>query len=193
VRRLPLAALLLCYALPAFASAEKEAATTFLGLPVWLWKTANLLLFAALLVYLLAKPMARFFHTRREEIVRSLADAARQREEAARMKVEMERRVADLQGEIAALRERLRSDGERERGELERQGEAEAARMLGQLDEEARRRVADARTQLAGEAAQIAADLALELLERELTPADRDRIFKRTLERLSAPQSGGAR
>ena len=74
-----------------------------------------------------------------------------------------------------------------------RQGEAEAARLLGQLDEEARRRVADARYQLAGEAAQIAADLASELLERELTPADRERVFKRTLERLSSQPGGGAR
>ena len=193
MKRTPFVVFLLLLAAPALASPEKEAATTFLGLPVWLWKTANLLLFIGLLVYLLAKPMSRFFHTRREEIARQIADAARQREEAVRMKAEMESRVAALQGEIAALRERLRSDGERERGELERQGDAEAVRLLAQLDQEVARRIAEARTQLAGEAAQIAADMALELLERELTSADRERIFKRTLDRLSAPSTGGLR
>jgi len=109
------------------------------------------------------------------------------------MKADMEKRVAALQGEIVALRERLARDGEREKAELERAGDAEAARLLAQLDQEAQRRVAEARTQLAGEAATIAAELALELLQRELTPADRERIFKRTLERLSAPVPGGAR
>ncbi len=193
MRRAPYFVLMLLYALPALASPEKEAPTTFLGLPVWLWKTANLLLFAGLLVYLLAKPMSRFFHTRREEIARQIADAARAREEAVRMTAEMESRITSLQGEIAALRERLRADGERERAELARQGDAEAARLLGQLDHEAQRRVAEARTQLAGEAAQIAADMAMELLERELTPADRERIFKRTLDRLSTTPAGGAR
>jgi F-type H+-transporting ATPase subunit b len=193
VKRTPFGVLVLLYAVPALASPEKEAPTTFLGLPVWLWKTANLLVFVGLLVYLLAKPLSRFFHSRREEIARQIAEAGRQREEAVRMKAEMDTRVAALQSEIAALRERLSSDGERERGELERQGDAEAARLLGQLDEEANRRVAEARTQLAGEAAQIAADLAMELLERELTPADRERIFKRTLSRLSAIPPGGAR
>jgi len=193
VKRIPFVVFLLIYAVPVLASPEKEAPTTFLGLPVWLWKTANLLVFAGLLVYLLAKPVSRFFHTRREEIARQIAEAVRQREEAVRMKAEMESRIASLQGEIAALRERLRSDGERERADLERKGDAEAARLLGQLDQEAQRRVAEARTQLAGEAAQLAADMAMELLERELTPADRERIFKRTLERLSAPPAGGTR
>ena len=193
MRRAPLLAFLLLYAVPALAAPEKEAPSSFLGLPVWLWKTANLLLFASLLVYLLAKPMSRFFHTRREEIARQIADAARQREEAVRMKAEMASRVAALQGEITALRDRLRADGERERDALTRQGEAEAARLLAQLDHEAERRVAEARGTLAGEAAEIIADMAQELLERELTPADRERIFTRTLERLGTPAGGGVR
>jgi F-type H+-transporting ATPase subunit b len=192
VRRLPIVTVALLFAAPAFGS-EGAVASTFLGLPVWLWKTANLLAFFGLLVYLLAKPLSQFFRTRREEIARALADAARQREEAVQMKAEMEKRVAALQGEIAALRERLASDGEREKAELARAGEAEAARVLAQLDLEAQRRVVEARARLAGEAAEIAAEMALELLQRELTPADRDRIFKRTMERLSAPAPGGAR
>lgn len=189
MRRLPIVLALVLVAAPALASSEEPAAT-FLGVPVWLWKTANLVAFVGLLVYLLAKPLRHFFHTRREEISRALADAARQREEAAQMRAEMESRVASLQGEITALRERLQRDGEREKQELERAGDAEAARVLAALDQEAQRRVGEARASLAGEAAQVAADLALELLERELTPADRERIFKRTLEKLTASPRG---
>ena len=192
MRRLSIATALLLLAAPALASAEAGEAANFLGFPVWLWKTANLLAFVGLLVYLLARPLSAFFHARRDQIARQLADAARQRDEAARMTAEMETRVAALQAEMAGLRDRLRGEGEREKAELERAGEAEAARLLAQLDDEARRRVQEARTQLASEAAAIAADLARELLERELTPADRERIFRRTLERLAAPPTGGA-
>ena len=169
-------------ALPALAASEGPA--TFLGLPTALWKLANLLAFVGLLVYLLAKPLRGFFHARGESVSRSLGEAAQQREQAARLATEMEQRVAALQGEIGSLQERLRQEGERERKALEQQGEADATRLLAQLDDEAKRRVEEARVGLAHEAADVAAELAREILEKELTAADRERIFARTLERL---------
>lgn len=181
--RLALAALMVSLAaLPALAATEGP--TTFLGLPTALWKLLNLLAFVGLLVYLLAKPMRGFFRAREESVRRQLAEAAQQRERAAQLESEMARRVASLEGEIRALRERLRQEGERERRLLEQQGEADAARLLAQLDDEAKRRVEEARVGLAREAADVAADLAREIIEKELTPADRERIFARTLERL---------
>ena len=112
--------------------------------------------------------------------------------EAERFRIEMEHRVATLAGEIATLKERLRSEGERERQALERQGEGEAARLVSQIEQEAARRVQDARRQLASEAASVAADLAVELLRRELTAEDRERIFRTTLERLGERPAGSA-
>jgi hypothetical protein len=38
----------------------------------------------------------------------------------------------------------------------------------------------------------VAAELALELLQRELTPEDRERIFRTTLERLAARAARGS-
>jgi F0F1-type ATP synthase membrane subunit b/b' len=105
----------------------------------------------------------------------------------------MEQRVAALSGEIEALKERLRRDGERDRAALEREGEEEAARLVAQIGQEVARRVAEARRELASEAAAVAADLALDLLQRELTPEDRERIFRDTLERLTAQAARGAR
>jgi F0F1-type ATP synthase membrane subunit b/b' len=69
-------------------------------------------------------------------------------------------------------------------------GEGEAARILAQVEVETNRRVAAARQALASDAAQIAVELARDLLARELTPEDRDRIFRTTLERLQARQGG---
>jgi len=105
----------------------------------------------------------------------------------------MEQRLTALSGEIASLRERMRRDGERERAALERQGDAEAARLVAQIDQEASRRVEEVRRELAADAAEVAAQLAIELLQRELTPEDRERIFRTTLERLGARSNGGGR
>ncbi len=189
MKRLPFL-LPVLFALPAVASESAEGGT-WLGLPLWFWALVNFIIFFGGIAYLLAKPMGAFFRTRREEIARDLEDARHEREEQERMKTEVEQRLAALQGEIAALHERLRAEGEKERDELTRQGDAEAARLLEQIEQETGRRLEEARSGLAREAASIAADLAWEILEKEITPEDRERIFRTTLERLRGEAEGG--
>ncbi|MGD1148761.1 MAG: hypothetical protein ABR961_12525 [Thermoanaerobaculaceae bacterium] len=181
----------LCVAIPAWAADEGGGA--FLGLPTLFWKLANFVVFFGLLFFLLARPLSKFFQSRSAQIAAQMQEAERQRDEAEHFRIEMEKRVAALAAEIAALQERLRGEGEREREALERQGENEAARLLAQIEQEAARRVQDARRQLASEAASVAADLAMELLRRELTAEDRERIFKTTLERLGEHPAGSVR
>jgi F-type H+-transporting ATPase subunit b len=175
------------------AAAAEEGGGGFLGLPPLFWKTANLVVFFGLMVYLLARPLQKFFRTRHEQVAAQMKDAALQHQEAEKLRLEMEQKVASLAAQIAELKERLAREGEREREALERQGEEEAARLVAQVEGEAARRVEAARRELASEAAAVAADLALELLERELTPEDRERIFRTTLERLGARAEVGAR
>lgn len=182
-------ALSLACADPAWAAGG--GSETWLGIPRVVWYTLNFLLFFGLLGWLLAKPLGTFFRTRQEQIAQQLAEAERQQREAARMKAETEQRVASLEDEIAALRKRLHEDGVRERAALVRQGEQEAERLLLQLDQEAGRRQEEAQTALAREAAKIAAELAWELLKREVTAEDRERIFRTTLERLRGQVKGG--
>lgn len=173
--------------------ASEGGSSTFLGLPVALWKTANMLLFFGLLAYLLAKPVSAFFRNRNDEIARKLSEAEKERAEAAQLRAEMEERTAKLADEIAALQERLRQEGEREKATLEQQGEEEAKHLLEQVEREAGRRVDEARERLAAEAAAVAAELSVELLQREMTAEDRRRIFDETLERLRTQQVGGGR
>jgi len=191
VKRL-VAVLTVCFlALPAWAA--EEAGEGFLGLSPLFWKIANFILFFGLLFYLLVRPLSKFFHTRRAQIDAQMKESVHQRQEAERLRTEMEQRLTALSGEIASLRERMRRDGERERAALERQGDAEAARLVAQIDQEASRRVEEVRRELAADAAEVAAQLAIELLQRELTPEDRERIFRTTLERLGARSNGGGR
>lgn len=171
--------------LAAAAEASEGGAATWLGIPVVVWKTLNLLGFLALLVFLLARPLSRFFHARREEVARELAEAERLREQAAAMQAEMHAKVAALEGEMQALRARLQREGEAERQRLLAEGEREAAKLLRQVEEEAARRLVAAREQLAREAAQTAAAVAWEILRKEVTPEDRERIFQATLARLA--------
>jgi F-type H+-transporting ATPase subunit b len=178
-------------AFPAAAAEEAEAGG-FLGVPMIVWKVANFLVFFGLLAYFLAKPMRGFLRTRREAIAHKLAEAERQKIEALRLQAETEARLAALSAEMQALRDRLAREGVREREELVKQGEGEAARIISQVEAETDRRVAAARQVLAADAAQLATELARELLARELTPEDRERIFGTMLDRLQNSK-GGAR
>jgi F-type H+-transporting ATPase subunit b len=175
-------------ALPAWA---EEASEAFLGLPTLVWKVLNFVVFFGLLGYFLARPLQAFFRNRRQGLARQAEEAEQARQQAIELRTTIERKVTELSGEIAALKHRLHEEGERERDALERQGEAEAARLVGQIELEANRRLAEARRKLAAEAANVAADLALELLRRELTEEDRQRIFAATLERLQGRAQGG--
>lgn len=165
--------------------AAEGAAATFLGIPTVFWKIANLVVFLVVVAWLLARPLSRFFHTRREDIARELREAERLRWEAEAMQQEMTAKMAALEGEMVALRERLRREGEAERERLVAEGEQEAARFLRQVEDEAARRLVAARQQLAREAAEAAAAVAWEILGKEITPEDQDRIFEATLARLS--------
>lgn len=166
------------------AEAAEAAADTWLGLPTVVWRVANLLGFLLVLAWFLARPLSRFFHTRREEIARELHEAERLRAQAAAMQQEMNAKVAALEGEIRALRERLRWEGEAERQRLIQEGEREAAKLLRQVEDEAARRLVAARERLAREAATTAAAVAWEILRKEVTPEDRERVFQATLKRL---------
>ncbi len=42
----------------------QEHAATFLGLPMWLWQIANLVLFFGLLAYFVGRPLAQAFRKR---------------------------------------------------------------------------------------------------------------------------------
>jgi F-type H+-transporting ATPase subunit b len=190
-RRVGIALAALVVAIPVWAA--DEGGGTFLGLPTLFWKVANFVAFFGLLFFLLARPLSKFFKSRSAQIAAQMKEAEHQRSEAEQFRSEMEKRIAALAGEIAALQERLKGEGERERQALARQGEGEAARLVAQIEQEAARRVQDARRQLASEAAAVAADLAVELLQRELTAEDRERIFKITLERLGERPAGSAR
>jgi ATP synthase F0 subunit b len=170
--------------LPETASAAGGGGT-FLGLPSWIWLTANLLLFLWILRRLIAPPLTRFLDARGEEIRRALRRAASEQQEARELRENLTAKLAALEHEVEEIRARAAREGEREKAEILAQAERERDRMLAQAREEIAFRVAQARHELAAHTAALAAQLAEERLERDLTPADRERVFQRNLTQLA--------
>jgi F-type H+-transporting ATPase subunit b len=182
------ASAVLCAA-PLFAGGARQAAEgesgSFLGLPVWIWKTANMVIFFGVLVWLLARPVTNYFRRRQEEIEENLKRAAREREEAARLSAEMHERLGRLETEVEEIKNRGRVDGEHEKAALIEQADRSVDRLRQEAEEEIERRLALAKADLARAGADIVAQVAREIVETSVTAEDRRRLLSEAIDRIT--------
>lgn len=172
-------------ALPLRAAEEAAAPEKFLGLPVELWKTVNLLLFLGMLVYFLGKPFNRYFRKRREDLDALLDKAKTDREQALTLAAEMRTRLSKLESEIVEIRARGAVDGEAEKAAQLAAAEKEAENLLRSTAEEIDRRLAAAKQELARAASTLAASRAKEILARSITDEDRKRLLDDSVQKIS--------
>jgi len=163
-----------------------DQGVTHLGIPDYIWLSLNLTVFLYVLQRFVGRPMAAFLETRREGIAEELQNARRQLEEADRLQAEVTKRLHDVEQEVAALKERATTEGENEAATIREHTAAEEERFLRRVDDELARREADARARLAQDTADLTAQLARDLLEREMTDDDRQRVLERSLKAMTA-------
>ena len=158
-------------------SEEAEEAAKFLGLPMWIWQLANLVLFVGLLLYFVAKPLGAAFRKRQEDIEERRRDAEKKRAAVENLAAEIRTRTAAIEKEMVEIRDRGRADGADAQRALAERADAESERIRREAGEEIERRLAAARAELRREAASLTAEKATEILAREITPADRERLL----------------
>jgi len=157
-----------------------------LGIPDYFWLSLNLTVFLYILQRFVGRPMGAFLETRRDGIAEELQNARRQLEEADRLQADASKRLADLEEEVAGLKERAAADGDAEAGRISEQTKIDEERFLRRVDEEISRREAETRTQLARDTAALTAQLARDLLDREMTEEDRQRVLDRSLDAMTS-------
>lgn len=172
-----------------FVSEEGHEASTWLGLPMWVWQIVNLVGFFAVLIYFVAKPMGAMFRQRQVEIEERRKEAEKQRAAVDRLSLDIRERTAKVEREIEQIRVQGRADGEEAKKALAARAGEEAERIRKDSTDEIERRVAAARLELQQAAADLTAKAATEILSREITPADRERLLADGVARLK----GGAR
>lgn len=138
---------------------------------------ANLTLFLWLLARFVGKPISSFLDARREGIGQELEQARSKLAEAESLRDEVNRRLAEVEREVAEMKARAERDGATEAEQIAAQTAADEERFLRRVDEEIRRRSAEARDKLAHETAELTARLTKELLAKEITGDDRRRIL----------------
>jgi F-type H+-transporting ATPase subunit b len=147
-------------------------------------KVVNLILFVAVLYFLLRRPIGNAFRAKQEGIKRDLVRAREERDMALAKLAEVESRLENLNSEVEALKEQGKAEAEEERVRIEQATDLE----LTKLREQARREIEGAgkvaRASLREYAAEETVKLAEEMIRRELRPQDDSRLVAEYVEEL---------
>ena len=149
-----------------------------------LWKFFNLFLFAAVMVYLLKRPLTDAFRSRREGISRELLKAREERDEAVRKLAEVQARLERLDSEVAAIQDHARSEAQAERERIARETEQDIIKLREQAQREILGAGKVARHELRRFAAQQSVKLAEEIVRREIRSEDDARLIELNVEQL---------
>jgi F-type H+-transporting ATPase subunit b len=160
---------------------EHGAPKTYFGIPSWILKLANMLLFIGVLAYLIAGPAKKAFAARGEQIRRDLQEARERRTKADQLAADIQARLTQIETEVHAIHERAQTEGERQKRELIAAAEAEAAKILANARNEVDNRLKHARHELTEYAGQLAAKRAEDILREKITPADQQKLFSESV------------
>lgn len=141
-------------------------------------KVLNLSLFVLLLYFLLRRPIAEAFRTRRDSIRRELIRAQEERNAAVSKLEEVEGRLALLDAEVEAVRAQAVKEAAEERSRIERSTEEDIRRLREQAQREIESAGKAARAELREYAAEQSVRLAEEFIRRDMRPEDDERLMK---------------
>jgi len=154
---------------------------THIGVPDYFWLSINLTAFLYVLNRFVGVPMSSFLETRQVEIGQELKKAESKIEEAEKLRLQVMQRLNEVESEVLEIKEKAERQGKAEIERLNEQTQSEEKRFLRRVDDEINRRQKETRKLLAEETTALTAQLAAELLEREMTDSDRKRILERSL------------
>ncbi|MFQ3580526.1 MAG: ATP synthase F0 subunit B [Chloracidobacterium sp.] len=145
------------------------------GIPLWA-KFLNFAIYAGLLAFFLAKPIAEGLRKRAQNILEALDRAGQERALAETKLRELEDRFARLESELADIRQQAEQAAQAEHDRIVAAAEADAERLRKLAKMEIEGATKAARLELQAFAAATAVELAESLIRRELSSSDQSRL-----------------
>lgn len=168
---------------------EGEAPKTYFGIPGWVLKLVNLVLFLGVLGYFIGGPVKKAFSDRSAAIRQEAEEAKTRRAKADQMASDIQARLTQIEVEVKSIRERAEAEGERQKRELIAAAEAEAAKILASARNEVDNRLKSARKELTEYAGQLATDRAEAILREKITEADQKKLFQESVREVAEVKS----
>lgn len=150
-----------------------------------LYRWINFTLLVIILVVVLRKvPIKEYFASRIEGIKKEQEDLKTQREAAERKARDLETKLKAFEGERKEILAQYRADGLAEKERILAEARDRAKQILEQAEVTIRYEMQTAKEKLKEEVVALAAQRAEEIIEREMTDRDQDRLVNEFIERL---------
>lgn len=166
----------------AHGSDTSHAPKSYFGIPGWILKLLNMILFIAVLGYFVGRPVKGALIARQDSIRRAAEEAKERRAKSDQLAGDIQARLTQIEQELDAIRDRAQQEGERQKRELIAAAEAEAAKIVQAARNEVDSRLKHARLELTEYAGQLATDRAESLLREKMTDEDRRKLFRDSLQ-----------
>ena len=168
---------------------EHEVPKTYFGIPGWILKLVNMLLFIGVLGWLVGGPAKKALAERRLQIQADAQEARARRAKADQLAGDIQARLTQIENDVRAIHERAQAEGERQKRELIAAAEAEAQKILQSARNEVENRLKHARHELTEYAGELATQRAEQILREKVTDQDRGRLFEESVREVAEAKS----
>jgi F-type H+-transporting ATPase subunit b len=169
--------------------AEHEAPKTYFGIPGWILKLANMILFLGVLGWALGGPIKKALNERRVQIQSDAEEARARRAKADQLAADIQARLTQIENDVRGIQERAQAEGEKQKKELIAAAEAEAQKILQSARNEVDNRLKRARHELTEYAGELATQRAEQILREKVTDNDRERLFDESVREVAEARS----
>jgi len=181
---LPAIVVTLLMTVPAFCSSAEGAVDHKAQLYDFAWRLLNFAILMYILYRLAWKRLVNFFRNRRDDIKTSLAETKDRRIEAEDKFKEYEIKLAKATDDIQGISEMIKEQGLAEKQKLIADAEKAAEKMKedarARMDQEMKK----AGSQLRTEAVELSIKVAEDILKRNVSPEDHEKMVKEYMDRM---------
>jgi F-type H+-transporting ATPase subunit b len=150
----------------------------------FIWRTFNFVVFAAILIKLVAKPAKAFFASRTTDISQSFEELETKKAEAEAALKAAEIRLAEVATEREQLIKQFVAEGELEKKKIIEKAEAVAVRIKEMAALSIEQETKKAALELKKEVAEKATQMAEALIKKEITPTDQGKLVEEYLHKV---------
>ena len=166
---------------PSLAFASSEGGHGDSGMT---WKIINFVILAVGVYLVWTKAISGLLSRRGSKIKNAIEEARKAKDAADRNAAEYREKLAILDSRVAEIHNELKLEGEAEKARIIAESARSAESLKAQAKIAAEQEIKKARIEIREEAARLAVQLAEEILKKELSPADQERLVKGYLNNL---------
>ena len=166
----------LVVALSASSAAASGSGVSESQLWDFVYRIINFVVLAAVLIFLLRKPLKSGLKSRSRAIAQELKDLESKRDEARRAYAMMEKRLTDIEKEREDILARFKEEGENEKKKILDDAHLLATRIKSQAQNTIEHETKLAKAELRREVAEMSAAVAERLVREKITHEDQSRL-----------------